>query len=144
VDAVGERAQDPEEFSHPTPEPAVTRTPGFVDRYVRRNPLTRLVWRITVGLVGTAIVVTGIILLPLPGPGWLIIFLGLGVLSTEFEWARRLLDYAKAQVDAWTGWVTRQSLAVRLLIGLGTLAIVAAAAVGYVAWRGIPGWLPFV
>ena len=123
--------------------PSVARAPGIRDRYVRRHPLTNLMWRLGVGLVGTAIVVIGIILLPLPGPGWLIIFLGLGVLATEFDWARRLLDFAKSHVDAWTAWVTRQSLAVRLLIAAGTLAIVAAAGVGYVAWRGVPSWLPF-
>jgi len=29
-------------------------------------------------------------MLPLPGPGWAVIFVGLAILSTEFHWARRL------------------------------------------------------
>lgn len=141
--AVTRADSDPEETADRVALPAVNRTPGVLDRHVRRNPLTRLVWRLVVGLVGTAIVVIGIVLLPLPGPGWLIIFLGLGVLSTEFDWARRLLEFVKSHVEAWTAWAARQSLAVRLLIGAGTVAIVAAAGLGYVAWRGIPSWLPF-
>jgi uncharacterized protein (TIGR02611 family) len=46
-------------------------------------------------VLGLALVLVGIILaLPLvPGPGLLVIFVGLTVLSTEFEWARRLRDW---------------------------------------------------
>lgn len=47
-------------------------------------------------LVGGLLVVgIGILLLPLPGPGFLVIFLGLGILATEFAWARRLLASAR-------------------------------------------------
>ena len=35
----------------------------------------------------------------LPGPGWLLIFVGLGILSTEYMWARRLLDTAKRKAE---------------------------------------------
>ncbi len=88
--------------------------------------------------------VGGIALLPLPGPGWLIIFVGLGVLASEFEWARRLLDFAKDRVEQWSAWVRRQSLAVRVALGLAGLAVVAGAVFGYVAWRGVPSWIPWI
>lgn len=97
-----------------------------------------------VAAVGLSIVVVGIVLLPLPGPGWLIIFLGLGVLASEFAWARALLDFARDKVGAWSDWVRRQSFAVRCLIGLACLAIVAGTVYGYVAWRGVPGWIPVI
>jgi len=51
--------------------------------------------RIAVSVIGFALIVAGIILLPLPGPGWLIIFAGLAVLATEYVWARRALDETK-------------------------------------------------
>ena len=35
----------------------------------------------------------------LPGPGWLFIFLGLGVLATEYVWAERLLKTAKRKAE---------------------------------------------
>jgi uncharacterized protein (TIGR02611 family) len=51
--------------------------------------------RIAKMVAGFLLLGIGIVLLPLPGPGWLVIALALGVLSTEFEWARRLLDRLK-------------------------------------------------
>lgn len=48
--------------------------------------------------VGAALVVLGIILTPLPGPGLLIILAGIAVLSREYRWARRLRDRLKARV----------------------------------------------
>lgn len=121
----------------------------FSDRFayravVRKNRALDLSYRIAVGLIGVAIIVIGIVLLPLPGPGWLIIFAGLFVLSTEFEWAERLLHFARDKVQAWTDWVKRQSLLVRSLIALGCLLIVAGAIWGYVAWMGVPEWIPYI
>lgn len=97
---------------------------SFRDR-LKRNPALAMAWRICVGVVGTAVVLLGLVLVPLPGPGWLIVFLGLGILSTEFDWAERLLDYGRAKLQAWLHWVGRQHLAVRALISLATLAFVA-------------------
>ena len=51
-----------------------------------------------VGLLGGAIVVLGFILIPLPGPGWLIVFAGLALLATEFVWAERLLRYGRRRL----------------------------------------------
>lgn len=112
-------------------------------RRVRTQPGLSHAYRVVVGVLGGAIVLVGLALLPLPGPGWLVIFLGLGLLATEFVWAQRLLQYARARVRSWTGWVERQSTAVRALLASAVLLVLAAAAGGYVAWRGLPDWLPF-
>jgi uncharacterized protein (TIGR02611 family) len=48
-------------------------------------------------LVGFTLLVLGIIMIVTPGPGWLTIILGLGILAAEFVWARRLLDRLKQQ-----------------------------------------------
>lgn len=53
--------------------------------------------RIAVLVIGLALVLGGIALLVLPGPGLLVIIAGLAVLATEFAWAERLLDQAKDQ-----------------------------------------------
>jgi uncharacterized protein (TIGR02611 family) len=37
----------------------------------------------------------GVVMLVTPGPGWLVILLGLGLLAAEFVWARRLMDRIK-------------------------------------------------
>ena len=44
----------------------------------------------------------GIVAIPYPGPGWAIIFVGLAILATEFEWAHRLLRYTRERYDRFT------------------------------------------
>lgn len=48
--------------------------------------------KIVVLLTGVPLVILGIILIPLPGPGILVSFLGLFVLALEFEWAAKHRD----------------------------------------------------
>ena len=44
---------------------------------------------------GFTLLAIGAALLVLPGPGWLIIALGLALLAGEYVWARKLLDRIK-------------------------------------------------
>jgi uncharacterized protein (TIGR02611 family) len=46
---------------------------------------------------GFTLLLIGIVMLVTPGPGWLVIFLGLGLLAAEFVWAKRLMDRIKHQ-----------------------------------------------
>lgn len=87
---------------------------------------TRLVWRIGVAIVGGAVLAVGGVMIPYPGPGWLVVFAGLAILAIEFPWARRVLDFARAKYDNWVAWLKRQNLAVRLLVLLLTGLIVVA------------------
>ena len=48
-------------------------------------------------LGGFTLLLVGAVMLFTPGPGWLVIFLGLTVLAAEFVWARRLMDRMKRQ-----------------------------------------------
>jgi uncharacterized protein (TIGR02611 family) len=48
-------------------------------------------------LFGFTLLALGVIMIVTPGPGWLTIFLALGILAAEFVWARRLLDRLKKQ-----------------------------------------------
>ena len=59
------------------------------------------------GVVGTAVLVAGIIAIPYPGPGWLILFAGLAILGTEFQWAQQVLHWTRARYDSWTAWLRR-------------------------------------
>jgi uncharacterized protein (TIGR02611 family) len=61
-----------------------------VIRWIGRNSK-----RAAITVVGFVLVLGGIVLLPLPGPGWLVIFAGLAVLGTEYAWAQRTLEQAK-------------------------------------------------
>ena len=50
-------------------------------------------------LFGFTLLILGIAMLALPGPGMLTILLGLGILAAEYVWARRLLDRLKHHGD---------------------------------------------
>ncbi len=52
--------------------------------------------KIAVTLVGGSLLVVGIVLLFLPGPGIAVILAGLAVLATEFAWAERRLRRIRA------------------------------------------------
>lgn len=113
---------------------------------IEERPVLRLVYRIGVGVIGTAVLLLGIFLIPYPGPGWLVVFAGLAILGTEFSWAKRVLRYAKGKYDAWTAWLGRQSLPVKVAVLLLTALVVLAMlwllnALYLVAgWVGLDGW----
>lgn len=70
----------------------------------------RLALRVTVAVVGCAVVLAGIAMLVLPGPGWLAIFLGLAILGTEFSFARRINDWLRDKVRrGWAWWKERRA-----------------------------------
>jgi uncharacterized protein (TIGR02611 family) len=142
-DTVHEQRGEPPEHDRETVLDEVAERLGFRDVIRKRRSLD-LVYRGLVGLLGFAIIITGFVLIPLPGPGWLIVFAGLALLATEFAWAERLLHFARDRFRAWTDWVRRQSLAVRGLLGLAGLVLVGGAVWGYVALKGVPGWVPVI
>ncbi|MER6399204.1 TIGR02611 family protein [Kitasatospora sp. NPDC001603] len=74
--------------------PLGSRAPHFI----RRSRPLHLSWQVAVFLVGLAVVVAGVIMLPLPGPGWVVIFLGMGVWATEFVWAQLALRWTRRKV----------------------------------------------
>ena len=51
---------------------------------------------------GALLLVTGVALLVLPGPGLALIVAGLALLATQFEWARRLLGWIRGRLRAAT------------------------------------------
>lgn len=71
---------------------------------------------------GWLLLVAGFITIPFPGPGWLMVFVSIGILSLELEWPHRLLHWAIAKYDAIDAWFKRQSTAVKG--GIGFLLLV--------------------
>src|SRR3954462_9021645 len=104
---------------------------------IRSRRLTRIVYRFVVGLLGVALTLGGLLLVPLPGPGWLIVFAGLALLATEFEPARRLLAFARGRLAAWTAWLGRQSVVVRGAVVLGTAVCVVVGLYGVALVTGV-------
>lgn len=66
----------------------------IVGRFIRRSGK-----RIAVTIAGFLVVIAGVALLVLPGPGLLVIIAGLAILATEYVWAQRLLRLAKEKAN---------------------------------------------
>lgn len=80
--------------------------------------------KIITGIAGGIVLVAGIIMIPYPGPGWVVVFIGLSILSTEFDKARRIHDFAHAKYDAWQEWLARQPGPIKAIFWLLTAAVV--------------------
>ncbi|WP_407936435.1 TIGR02611 family protein [Lolliginicoccus suaedae] len=89
----------------------------------KRHPLVALAYQVTVAIVGAVVLVIGVIAIPYPGPGWLIVFAGLGILATEFPWARRILHDALGRYRAVMAWYKRQHGVVRVAGAAGTVIL---------------------
>jgi tellurite resistance protein TerC len=63
--------------------------------------------RIAVAVIGTSVLLAGVALLVLPGPAFLVIPLGLGILSVEFAFARRWLHEVERRSRAALGMQPR-------------------------------------
>lgn len=61
-----------------------------VARFIRRSGK-----RIAVTVAGFVVLLLGVAMLVLPGPGIVVIIAGLAILATEYVWAQRLLAKAK-------------------------------------------------
>jgi uncharacterized protein (TIGR02611 family) len=106
--------------------------------WARRRRSTTVLWQAGVLLLGFGLVLAGVAMLVLPGPGWASIILGLIVLASEYAWARRLLD----PVRRWAQRAAQAALDPRarrrnLLILSSAVVMGAGLAVWYVAVHGM-------
>jgi len=65
---------------------------GVTVRFILRNGK-----RLAVSVVGFVLLLAGLVMMVTPGPGLLLIIAGLAVLGTEYVWAQRLLNVARAR-----------------------------------------------
>jgi uncharacterized protein (TIGR02611 family) len=92
------------------PDRPVRRWLRGIRRWIDHHPRLRFAYRLGVGILGGVIALGGLVLVPLPGPGWLVVFLGLAILGTEFAWARRLAAWVKRLLDRfWAWWKARRA-----------------------------------
>ena len=66
----------------------------IVARFIARNGK-----RVAVTIAGFVVVLAGLAMLVLPGPGILVVIAGLAILATEYVWAQRLLKIAKEKAN---------------------------------------------
>ena len=55
--------------------------------------------RVVIGVVGTSVLLLGVIMLVTPGPAFILIPLGLAILAIEFVWARHWLKKLRQMIS---------------------------------------------
>ncbi|MFF0435818.1 TIGR02611 family protein [Streptomyces sp. NPDC004327] len=130
-ESVASAAPGPEKPEQADETPLGSRAPEFIK--ARRT--LHMSWQVGVFVVGLAVVGAGIVMLPLPGPGWLVIFAGMAIWATEFVWAQLVLRWTKRKVTeaaqkALDPKVRRRNI-ILTTIGL----VIIAALVGFYVWK---------
>jgi uncharacterized protein (TIGR02611 family) len=58
----------------------------------------RQVKRVIIGVVGFTVLAIGLVMIVLPGPAFIVIPVALGILATEFVWAKKLIQKIKNKI----------------------------------------------
>jgi uncharacterized protein (TIGR02611 family) len=113
---------------------AAERQSRMIERVRERKERHRerhFAFRIGFGIVGALVVLAGIALLVLPGPGWLVIAIGLAMLALEFDPIERLLERVLLRLeDAGEKaknarpWQKAVGIAATVAVGAGAIAAV--------------------
>ncbi len=81
----------------------MARPLGTLTEMHKVGTLIRFIWRSSkravVFVIGVVLLAIGLVMFVTPGPGIVLVVLGLAVLATEFAWAEHLLDQAKRQAS---------------------------------------------
>jgi tellurite resistance protein TerC len=72
----------------------VARVRAAVGLNLLPAPLRKLI----VAVIGITILLLGVAMVVLPGPAFIVIPVGLGILATEFAWARRAIRRARVMI----------------------------------------------
>ncbi|MBM6546278.1 TIGR02611 family protein [Janibacter sp. YIM B02568] len=113
-------------------------------RAIRTNPVVGPLYRVLVAILGLALIIAGIPMVPLVGPGWAVIFLGLFLWSTEFMWARRVTQFVKAEVKTFDQWARHLPWKMKIPLVLASIAFGWFCAYLALTFTGVPGWTPDV
>jgi uncharacterized protein (TIGR02611 family) len=92
------------------------------DRHLARSRFIRVPFM----LLGFTVVLIGLALLVLPGPGLLVIAVGLGMLALEFAWAERVLERTLERMSQTSRTVQHASRLQKTLSFAGGMAMLGA------------------
>jgi uncharacterized protein (TIGR02611 family) len=129
-----EQPTDPPERRHRRPRPKIVeRLESQRETYRERSRIVRVLFAIA----GFTLLLGGVAMLVLPGPAFVVIPIGLAILSLEFTWAERLLDRsleeaAKAQKKA------AETTPMQRALSAIAVALIAAAVIAWGIWGDIP------
>ncbi|MFH8499431.1 TIGR02611 family protein [Streptomyces coeruleorubidus] len=135
-DEPGEVAVAPDETG--TDEERSEQERGLGSRapeFIKARRLLHVSWQVGVFIIGLAVVVAGIIMLPLPGPGWVVIFGGMAIWATEFVWAQLVLRWTKRKVTEAAQRALDPRVRRRNIILTSIGLVIVAVLVGIYVWK---------
>jgi uncharacterized protein (TIGR02611 family) len=100
------------------------------ERHVQHS----MAYRVLFVIAAFAVLLGGIALIPLPGPGWAIVFVGLGMLALEFKWAENLMEKVLDRLDGVLEVAENASPAQKAFSAVATVLGIAAFAVAAILW----------
>jgi uncharacterized protein (TIGR02611 family) len=107
----------------PAEEPSPAEKPSLVDRlqsqrerHLQRSKPMRALWV----LAGFTILAAGVAMLVTPGPAFVVIPIGLAILSLEFAWAETLLQHAIERAEMAKQKASETTATQRVLSGVAT------------------------
>jgi uncharacterized protein (TIGR02611 family) len=112
--------------------------PKFVEKLEakREEHLERgIFYRIVFGVAGAIVLLAGVVMLVTPGPAFVLIPIGLAMLSLEFSWAAVALEKALAQAQLAQEKAAQASARERIFAALGTALAVAAVVAAAIHWH---------
>lgn len=119
-----------------TPPPPFWRRLGLHGPRILWRFFTRNAKRFLVLVLGCSVLGAGLAMLVLPGPGVLIIIVGLAILATEFAWAERALDRTRSSASKAMVGVQGTAAGRGLLVVSGAGLIVAGVVVPLILGTG--------
>jgi uncharacterized protein (TIGR02611 family) len=111
--------------------------PKLIERLEARRATHRergRLFRIGFGLVGLLVLIGGVIMLVTPGPAFVLIPIGLAMLSLEFVWAERLLEKSLEQAQIAQAKAAQTTRTQRILVGIATALAIAAFVLAWMWW----------
>lgn len=102
--------------------------------------MTEAAKRLLIQIAGWIVLIVGIAAIPLPGPGWMLLYAGVKILSTQYEWADRWLD--PVELRALRGAAEAVETMPRVIAssifatGIGVFGVL------WLVGPDVPGWWP--
>jgi uncharacterized protein (TIGR02611 family) len=105
-----------------------------VEAWAHRGPVRAVVVKVGVSVLGPLVVLAGVAMLVLPGPGLVVMALGTALLALEYDWARRVVGFVGRTLDTARRVVfPREASRARRAIGVAVTATSLVATTGITA-----------
>jgi uncharacterized protein (TIGR02611 family) len=118
-------------------EPPRRPRPKLIENLEARRATHRersRLFRIGFGIIGMLVLLGGLVMLVTPGPAFVLIPIGLAMLSLEFVWAERLLEKSLEQAQIAQQKASQTTRTQRILAAIATVLAIAACVLAVIWW----------